>query len=119
MMEHVITENLKQENGHNSGELVCSCGRSASITHNKKTSLTIARARLRKMHEAPVREKKDRKITTNPVLTPGELRDLNKAPKKEKVDADFKKPRSTKKLAKQQKKVQKIYEEDEDTTKEE
>lgn len=53
MNDHTVTENITQEGTHISGHLVCSCGLSASITHNKKTSLTIAKARLRKLHDAP------------------------------------------------------------------
>ena len=88
MSEHKVTENLKQEGTRNSGELVCSCGLSANITHNKRTSLTIAKARLKKLHEAPTRKKKDRKILMDAggsVLTPDELRDLNNTPDHDKL----------------------------------
>ncbi len=62
MSEHKVTENITQAGTYISGEIVCSCGKSASITHNKKTSLTVARARLREMHENLHKPKSGSKI---------------------------------------------------------
>lgn len=53
MSEHIVTENITQIGTHICGYLVCSCGLSASLTHNKRTSMTIARARLKKFHDMP------------------------------------------------------------------
>ena len=125
MSDHKTTFNYVQKGNARTARLTCdTCDLTMEIDC-LKLSTRMAEREFYLLHEktnpttlksvqTEIREKKDRKITTNPVLTPDELRDLNK-PKKEKVEADFKKPRSTKKLAEQQKKVQKIYEKDDMT----
>lgn len=86
MIEHKVTEHIVNAGFQRSATLSCSCGLSIDVANIRKLPLSAARRQLEGMHKnlkAEVREKTDRKITTNPVLTPAELRDLNK-PKKSK-----------------------------------
>lgn len=96
MIEHKVTEHILNAGLQRSATISCSCGLSVEIANIRKLPLSAGRKQLDGMHK-------------------------NLVPKKEKVEADFTKPRSTKKLAEQQKKVQKIFEQDEDNkgTKEE
>ena len=85
MSEHTVTENLVQRNTETTATLTCSCSLSVEGSLRRKPLRALYKE-LAGLHEAkpPVREKTERKITSNPVLTPDELRDLNKTVKKQK-----------------------------------
>jgi len=83
MSEHKVTEFVLNAGLQRSALVSCVCGLKIEVADIRKLSLSVARKQLEGMHKN-LKPKKDRKITTNPVLTPNELRDLNK-PKKEKA----------------------------------
>lgn len=82
MDEHKVTEEITQTGAHITVKIYCSCGIVVE-DDTSKTPLRVLRASILKLHE-----------------------------EQEKIEADLEKPRSVKKLAKQQKKIEKIYRED-------